>query len=285
MLGRLTDEQKTFLAKHGGKEDLEKMVSGAKRDDLLTLNKLVNSIALFCTPNDEYGTVFLAKVPGVGICMLTAGHNFEALLNEKPTVQTMNLLNKYKVWFANLNGILPAEELTNSELEVGKPMNLKKFLERFDFHGSICFGPRRKVFKKTDTGIETSFDKGQCNGDYAAFILNHSNIEDELANLGLNFLECATGRELGIDRNNVATIIGHPGHHSWDKFPTRISYGKEIDETDDTIKLDYDSLGGNSGSPVFGKCYKIKGIHVTGSSNHNSAQKINNVGEWINDSR
>ena len=261
------------------------MVSGAKPDDLLILSKLVNSIALICTPNDEYGTAFLAKVPGVGICMLTAGHNFEALLNEKPTTKTMSLLNKYMVWFANLDGILPDDELTNPELEKGQPMNLKKLLEHFDFHGSVCLGQERKIFKKTATGIETSFDKGQSNGDYAAFVLNHSNIEEELANLGLNYLECATESELGFDRNNVATIIGHPGHLSWEKFPTRISYGKEIDETDDTIRLDYDSLGGNSGSPVFGKSYKIKGIHVRGSKNYNSAQKINNAEKWINVSK
>ena len=261
------------------------MVSGAKPDDLLILSKLVNSIGLFCTPHDEYGTVFLAKVPGVGICMLTAGHNFEALLNKKPTAQTMKLLSKYTVWFANLDGIFPDDAMNNSELEKGKPMNLKKLLERFDFHGSICYDQKRKVFRKTSTGMETSFDIVQDHGDYAAFILNHSNAEEELAALGLNFLECATGTALKFGRNNVATIIGHPGHDSWDTYPTRISYGKEVGETEDTIKLDYDSLGGNSGSPVFGKGYRIKGIHVAGSTNHNSAQKIHNVEQWINIAR
>jgi hypothetical protein len=263
------------------------MVSGAKPDDLLILSKLVNSIGLFCTPDDAYGTVFLAKVPDVGICMLTAGHNFDALLNEKPTPQTMKLLSKYTVWFANLDGIFPDDETTNSELEKGKPMNLKKLLERFDFYGSICCKQKRKVFKKTSTGMETSFDKVQGEGDYAAFVLNYSNVDQELADLGLNFLDCATESELRHEPNHVAAIIGHPGHYSWKTYPTRLSYGKEVDETKDTIKLDYDSLGGNSGSPVFGKGYRVKGIHVagSGSSNNNIAQKINNVEQWINIAR
>merc|ERR1712038_466007 len=261
ILGRVKEDQKEFLRNNGAKEDLESMVSGATPDDLLKLNKILYSIALVKTPTG-YGTAFLAKVPDVGICFLTAGHVLKGMLDDAPTNPTLSLLNEYKVWFANIDGNIRLGDVTNSSLEKGKPFNLKKLLEKFNFCGSLRKGSEVKIFKRTPTGIETEYKIDSGTGDYAAFLLSDPNITEELKKLGLDFLECGNGAQLGFEINNVATIIGHPATKTWTEFPMRISYGKEIGETDDSIQFNYDSLPGNSGSPVFGKHYRIKAIHV-----------------------
>merc|ERR1712038_2035656 len=277
ILGRVKEDQKEFLRNNGAKEDLESMVSGATPDDLLKLNKILYSIALVKTPTG-YGTAFLAKVPDVGICFLTAGHVLQGMLNDAPTNPTLSLLNEYKVWFANIDGNLPPGDVTNSELEKGKPFNLKKLLEKFDFCGSLRKGHEVKIFKKTSTGMETEYKIDNDTGDYAAFLLSHSNVKEELKQLGLNYLECATGSQMGFENNTVATIIGHPATQDWTEFPMRISYGKEIGEKDDSIQFDYDSLPGSSGSPVFGKHYRIKGIHVRAGNYAQKKSTISNNG-------
>ena len=43
----------------------------------------------------------------------------------------------------------------------------------------------------------------------------------------------------------------------------------------------YDSLPGNSGSPVFGENYQVKGIHVSGGASVNYMQNLENVEKWI----
>ena len=99
-------------------------------------------------------------------------------------------------------------------------------------------------------------------------------------------LECATGQQLTHQKNQCVSIIGHPGHSDWDEYPRRISYGLEINETPGSTKIasSYDSLGGNSGSPVFGQHYKVKGIHVLGGrgrKEENYMQKLNDIKKWI----
>merc|ERR1711962_723879 len=100
-------------------------------------------------------------------------------------------------------------------------------------------------------------------------------IRTKLDKYGLEILECGKGKDLEneIDmEDGIVAIVGHPGCNGtngmpiWDKWPLRLSYGKEVDQaktkTGSFLHFNYDSLGGNSGSPVFGRGYKIKGIHV-----------------------
>jgi len=70
--------------------------------------------------------------------------------------------------------------------------------------------------------------------------------------------------------------MGHPAVEEpkgTGKYPRRIAYGFEkegVQLVPILIQGDYDSLGGNSGSPVLDENYKVKGIHVRGN------QKIGN---------
>ena len=61
------------------------------------------------------------------------------MLNDKPADLTLKLLNKYQIWFANIDGIIPEDEVRNSNLEKGKPMCLKTFLDKsLKFHKLMC---------------------------------------------------------------------------------------------------------------------------------------------------
>ena len=73
-------------------------------------------------------------------------------------------------------------------------------------------------------------------------------------------------------KDGLVAMVGHPGTGATDggKMPLRLSYGIEKSFIAQTIFFDYDSLGGNSGSPVIGrghkstqlgrdKCYMVKG--------------------------
>ena len=76
----------------------------------------------------------------------------------------------------------------------------------------------------------------------------------------------------------------------------RLSYGIEIERippSNVSLSFDYDSLKGNSGSPVNGRglssrhacgdqAYKVKGIHISGVKTkykENRAQKVTNIGQ------
>ena len=84
----------------------------------------------------------------------------------------------------------------------------------------------------------------------------------------------------------MVAIVGHPGDDGWvSAWPRRLSYGKELSDNGTCIHFDYDSLGGNSGSPVFGRDYKVKGIHtgaISGKKKKNKAQKVDNIKAWVN---
>ena len=104
--------------------------------------------------------------------------------------------------------------------------------------------------------------------------------------LGLAFLDCGTGRQLEYKPNSTVMIIGHPAREEPEgsnKFPRRPSYGSEGESDDERTKIacNYDSLPGNSGSPIFGDHYKVKGIHISGGVNANYMQKITDIKSWI----
>ena len=109
----------------------------------------------------------------------------------------------------------------------------------------------------------------------------------QLSQLGLEALECAEGQQLDFERGNVASIIGHPvGREKRSQHPLRIAYGKEMEDQGYAIRFTYDSISGNSGSPVFGRGYKVKEIHVFGQmaedgTKKGSAMKLSNVRKCI----
>ena len=80
-------------------------------------------------------------------------------------------------------------------------------------------------------------------------------------------------------------IIGHPVLEKVDKdAPLRFDWGNEALYQNEAERIRYDltTLGGNSGSPVFGKGGKVKGIHVEGGgpgtgSDMNRAQRIDDI--------
>ena len=256
----------------------------ANENDMLTFGKLINGIALLCIPNDYYGTAFIADVPEVGACLMSAGHNFESLLENMSTDKTMAELGRFKIWFGNVEGEFPNDEQTN-ELKKGKAMNLKLFLETLGCCGSISYRGKRVTFKYGPNGIETKYQRhSNTEEDYCAIWLSSVN-KEMLSKYGLDLLQCGDRQQIKHQSGSVATLVGHPGHQGWTTaWPRRLGYGKEVGETDESLQFDYDSLGGNSGSPVFGRGYRVKGIHVRGSNigRKNYAQKIDKIKDWIN---
>jgi len=280
-------------------------------------------------------TGFLATWKDEGVkkvCFLSAGHNFlragvragqpvwnEPFWNAKDENEVFSELNNHVIHFANLDGIFWPPSMSLHPPEKGKPMSLGEFLRKYQFYGSISCQGRRKVFKKVENGWQvlnqiTNEDKDE---DYCAFCLDDSNFrpEQKLAALGLKMLECGENDYLDNKPENLATIVGHPAGNCEKeaedgtlRTPLRFSFGQEkkfkeeVKESDEYKRLskyrlffDYDSIGGNSGSPVIGRGnkfpsggvgegYKVKGIHVEGEPDKRNtfAQKITKLGEWIN---
>ena len=207
-----------------------------------------------------------------------------------------------------------------SPLTKGKPMNLREFLCKFQFHGSISCGGKKKIFKKVLNNDEwevLDLPNRNKDEDYCALVLERPNLESELSALGLSYLEVGEDNYLEYNRKGIATIVGHPGKNATEKHeggilkkPMRFSFGKEIDAKNLShvqLHFDYDSVKGNSGSPVIGrglKCangreiaYKVKGIHINGEKKksiievfgfelgtknaYNGAQKLTKIDKWI----
>ena len=70
----------------------------------------------------------------------------------------LSLLNQYTVWFGNFNGDIPKHSLEHhEELEKGRPINLRAFLEKLNFSGGIRIGDRLRTFQKKKNAIFTDF--------------------------------------------------------------------------------------------------------------------------------
>lgn len=307
LLDKRDPAQKKFLSDNGGEEVLENMVTGAKEDDLLLFRKVIKSIGLLRNDENGFGTIFIAHVVGQGLCLLSAGHNFMTILNKRSSKETWLKLRKYSVMFSNINGENWSGNGNEDKLEKGKPMNMELLLKKFCVCGSISFNGNRRTFKRIDADkhllsfclptkksqkVKQKFSfefkegaemKHPLDGyvDYCAILLDDG-IKEELDALGLDYLECGTGQQLQHANQQCVSILGHPALKD-DTFPFTISYGKEEDMSDDSTKISckYDSLAGNSGSPVFGQHYKVKGIHVWGKGATNYVQKIEEIKSWI----
>ena len=193
----------------------------------------------------------------------------------------MEELGKCRIWFGNDDGNLQFHD-QDAGLEKGKPMNLRDLLKEFNFYGSTCLGGERLVFKRDHSGVTASIESICGDADYFAMFLDEKiKNKKEMDKYGIDILQCGNGENLKCEKDAVVALIGHPGCKTWDTYPLRLSYGKEIGENSNYLKLDYDSLPGNSGSPVFGKGYKIKGIHQGGNSAWNRAHKITEIKNWI----
>ena len=253
----------------------------ANHNDILQVRKLIYGIALVSTP-DGCGTAFLADVPDLGVCLLSVGHNFESLFKE-PENNVMNALNNFMVWFGNFDGVIPDDGEPSDKLEKGKPMNLRLFLEKFGRCGSSCLDGNRLVFRKSSNVVKTTREEIEDEQqDYFAMLLGDE-IRHMVDELGIDILNCGHAQDIKYKKGSVATLVGHPGHKDWKFMPLRLGYGKEIGETRSYLHFNYDSLPGNSGSPVFGRGYKVKGIHQGGlRGKRNQAHKITNVVDWIN---
>ena len=277
------NEQLKFLSENNGEDVLESMISGARPNDLLTFKKLINSIALVRdVPNYLCGTMFLAKVEGLGVCLFGAGHIFESILHGRSTQITLKQLQSFWASFGDIDGDI-SNTCPEESLEKGRPMNLKLFFDKFAICGSIRYKGKRKAFNRINDKWITDFKSDlEKPIDYFAMLLK-SEIENHLDDLGLEILRVASGSSLKHRLDKVVTIIGHPGHEDWEKYPRRISYGLEKGVQDSLTKLSstYDSLPGNSGSPVFGENYQVKGIHVSGGASVNYMQNLEDIEEWI----
>merc|ERR1711902_176216 len=101
--------------------------------------------------------MFLAEVNGLGVCLLSAGHNFTAILNRSPAKMTFNILKNFYASFGDIDGNIP-EDCQQESLAKGNPMNLKLLVEKFGVYGSTCFAGKRKTFKKVNDGWTTDFN-------------------------------------------------------------------------------------------------------------------------------
>ena len=107
----------------------------------------------------------------------------------------------------------------------------------------------------------------------------------------LEFLPCGRGEYLRRKtEDSLLGIFGHPGADEVPP-PLRVSFGAEkyVGNTDPEHQIfyDVDTLGGNSGSPVFGRGsdgggYEVKAIHIRGDNGAglNSGQGFMHIKEW-----
>ena len=298
MLSSRTDEQLDFLKKYETDEDLQQMFgyNASKPENIPTIESFLRSICSIYIPHktdpskDGIGTGFLALVPKVGICFLSCGHNFRNVLNCNAG-DTIDVLNKCIITFGNFDGKIEKE--AKPSFGIRTPMSLKAFLNNFGFYGSIKCGYTMKVFSKGSVAQEPV--RVEKDEDYCALLLNGPSlgeVKDKIIGMGLAYLECGYGSYLKYQPDACVEVIGHPYVNG--RQDMRVSYGREKKYFNNRIYFDYDSLGGNSGSPVIGRgyqrgsdqAYKVKAIHIEGkewgeSKSSTCGQSIKCIQQWI----
>ena len=311
-MNRITEEQKSFVkssndVRHNNGLEKEQTVDDAR--SIPKVETLTKSVCMITRTDSSTvkGTGFLAKIKGKGVCFFGAGHSFKQLIQavENDQKNWNAELDKYLVHFGNLAGILPTESTTTSPPTKDKPMKLREFLCHFDnFYGSMSYKGRRTVFKKMPNGHNREVfnqENSETDEDYCALCLVDKDINSKLCDLGLSHLQCGETYYLEYNHLGLVTIFGHPGGNATEITseglkvrPLRYSFGQEKIDANlsrNRLAFDYDSTGGNSGSPVLGRgqkshgstkeqAYLVKGIHVEGC-HLNYAQKLTAVQNWI----
>ena len=298
-----------YLNKYRNKESLTSILGLNPENpaDIPKISTFLRSICTITAPGEQEhrvtrGTGFLAFVPAVGgICFLSAGHCLKRVLMAKRE-NTLDELEKCIITFGNFDGTLHWQP--SQKLGILEPMSLKSFLELFGkkYFGSICDSGILKIFKKEEGPQDP---RSTLTGDdYCSIFLNGPSLDDVKAgidSLGLSYLECGQGDYLDYKRGGIVQIVGHPSVDDGYENPMRISPGHERNIVGDKLYVDYDSLGGHSGSPVIGighkskdpsmdQAYKVKAIHIGGKAtrghslemNTNCSLSIKNVQHWIN---
>ena len=153
------------------------------------------------------GTGFLVDIPGVGVAFLSAGHNFEAILDSRVT---KDCLTRYTVHFNNPSGNVPS--IGSSPPKEDLPMNLGELLQPFNIYGSISFNGKRVIFKEGNTlSYDVRCTEIDVAEDYCALLLNHKDTKSRLKDLGLSYLPCGEGQHLENTDAGLVAIFGHPG--------------------------------------------------------------------------
>ncbi|MEI5994493.1 Ig-like domain-containing protein [Candidatus Enterococcus mansonii] len=76
-----------------------------------------------------------------------------------------------------------------------------------------------------------------------------------------------------VTLGNAVSTMGYPGDKPWGTMWE--SKGQIIGQNENIIKYDFDTKGGQSGSPVFNEQNEIIAVHTSGSTVHNNGVKLN----------
>ena len=251
------------------------------------------------------GTGFLARIPDVGIAFISAGHNFVFDSGNDDSKVSLGYPN-HNLYFGNLKGVNNTNGWS-ANTKHGTILNMSTFLKQFNALGSISHKGRRIIVQGGEAikceNVQSDKEKIE---DYCALLLDHADIENELLQMGLDYLQCGQHDYLESAKGGLVVLFGHPAEGAEEengRRPLRVSFGVENDpncikkhfqgrETyaDNFLFYDNDTFAGHSGSPVIGRgnvssnqAYCVKGIHVSASKleNTNQAQKLKHLTKWI----
>ena len=274
LLEKLPEKEKQFLSGILDEQALRTVTAGAATS-IIKFDTIQRSVCMIEGP--ECGSGFLIKTPEGEMALMSAGHIFRSAVSEDQGEIKCDF-GKFKLFFGNADGQANGE-MAIKRCTLGNP------------RGSI--GHRRHRWFVPNGTKEPLLDEE----DYAFLLL--STTEAQLRGMGLSYLECGTGDYLNYREGELVSIFGHPGGNAREGpekslRPLRMSFGKEKgvhSRNPNLLMSDYDSLGGNSGSPVIGRgsgggdCnYAVKGIHVKGGKGRcNASQSLSAMNKWRGD--
>ena len=269
-------------------------IQAASANRIPSMDKILRSVCMIEYKGNAWATGFLVRINCQGvykIAFMTAGHVFKDEQKEqeydiKELLSHLDLdLSQYELFFHCSDGDKEGTQVISH--------TLADFHSKFKLRGSIAFMGKRRILPASTSGPtqDLSVDPKL---DFCVLVLDDPDAEKELENLGLTWLQCASGVYLNYNPGDVVSIFGYPGNEATEngRRPLRMSYGKEMpppEGASDFLFYDNDTLPGNSGSPVIGrgskdgKCdYTVKGIHVSGTTTKkNKAQGLQKLNDWI----
>ena len=267
------------------------------------VRKLIKPIALLTKNGYVSCTAFLANVDATTV-LFGAGHclryeddeHFPSFRQVIRTTQVRTGINldEYKLNFGDLDGRRTADGITIEQLR--KAYETTLVAQCFTSVQMGTFAPDGSFMgwdglhtEKNPPGINRIINNSEemeegDKRDFFYLILHKEKEsptaeEERVQNKIKAFGTLPVGDETYLcpDRNAPVLIIGHPVLEDADKdAPMRFDWGKEevadnhrgwnVDDARKKERILYDltTVGGNSGSPVFGRGGKVKGIHVEG---------------------